>query len=91
MYGQNSVSANLPRILGEGAGEGRGVYIFYWHIFPGTEMYIYFPLAYFSWEGDEYIFSIGHIFPGKTVFMYIWVIFPRTGKMSKMCPFFLFF
>ena len=22
---------------------------------------------------------------------HIWVIFPRTGKMSKMCPFFLFF
>ena len=28
MYGQNSVSANLPRILGAGAGEGGGVYIF---------------------------------------------------------------
>ena len=22
---------------------------------------------------------------------YIWVILPRTGKMSKICPFFLFF
>ena len=24
-------------------------------------------------------------------YIYIWVIFPRTGKMSKICPFFLFF
>ena len=62
MYGQNSVSANLPRILGEGAGEGGGVYIFHWHIFPGTEMYIYFPLdiyffPYISREDGVYIYK----------------------------------
>ena len=70
MYGQNSVSANLPRILGEGAGEGRGVYIFHWHIFPGRVMYIYFPLdIYFLW-GDVYIFSIGIYFPGGNVYIF---------------------
>ena len=39
---QNSVSANLPRILGAGVGEGGGVYIFsIGHIFPCREKNIY--------------------------------------------------
>ena len=37
MYGQNSVSANLPRILGEGAGAGE------------VELYIYISALFFYW------------------------------------------